>query len=341
MLQGFIAMLLLGVRALNTTPVTDQNDTLQCWAVAATSRFDVAVAENVGHLVKLSARYSFYTKTRAEVIEHLLRKDFKLYRGQLCEGCPLEPVYYEQGGVYADAVEAAKRFGVLPEEAYPGFPQSDTELFRRLNALIAEVQGRPGQPDQAEVVGRVTALLDQYVGAPPASFEFEGRRFDARGFFAAVLPGWQEAPALELNFHPGSRERRTTVAAFDGARYPALQTGQHARVMSLLERSLRAQRAVLIQYKVIDEEHTQRDGHIGFAINGLPVPRHVDWDSPLVLDHYVLAIGARYSDDGRLLAVLVKNTWGTSPRENYGFHWLESDYFRLIEGVEVPAGIEP
>src|SRR5271155_5281955 len=86
------------VSALRTTPVTDQNDTLQCWAVAATARFDVAAAETAGHLVKLSARYAFYSKTLAEVIEHLFRKDFKLYRGQLCEGCPLEPVYYEQGG---------------------------------------------------------------------------------------------------------------------------------------------------------------------------------------------------------------------------------------------------
>jgi hypothetical protein len=288
-----------------------------------------------------SARYAFYTKTRAEVIEHLLRRDFKLYQGQLCEDCPLEPVYYEQGGVFADAVQAAKRFGVMPEEAYPGFPQGDTELFRRLNALIAELQGRPGQPDQNEIVGRVTALLDHYLGAPPAAFEFEGGRFDARSLFAAVLPGWQEAPALELNYHPGARERRTTVAAFDGARYPALHTGQHARVMSLLDRALKSQRAVLVQYKVVNEERTHHDGHIGFAIHGLPVPRHVDWDSPLVLDHYVLAIGARYSDDGRLLGVFVKNTWGTSPRENYGFHWIEPDYFPLIEAVEVPAGIEP
>src|SRR5579862_2353355 len=85
------------VSYLRTTPVTDQRDTLQCWAVASTSRFDVAAAETAGHLVKLSARYAYYSKTRAEMIERLLRKDFKLYQGSLCENCPPEPIYYEQG----------------------------------------------------------------------------------------------------------------------------------------------------------------------------------------------------------------------------------------------------
>lgn len=329
------------VSYLHTTPVTDQKDTLQCWAVASTARFDVAAAETAGHLVKLSARYTYYSKTRAEVIERLLRKDFRLYDGSLCENCPAEPIYYEQGGIFADSVEAAKRFGVMPEEAYPGFPEKDLSLFRELNALIAHYMDRPERPDEAEVVHRVTTIMDRHLGVPPQTFEFEGGAFDARSFFAAILPGWENDPALELNYTPGARDERTTTDAFDGAKYPALVTGDHDRLMSLLDRSLRAQKAVMLQYKVIDEAHTQAGGYIGFAVHGLTPPDHIDWKDPQILDHYVLAIGARYSDDGQLLAVYVKNTWGTSPRDNFGFHWLEADYFPFLEGVEVPAGVRP
>lgn len=329
------------VVSLRTSPVIDQNDTLQCWAVAATSRFDVAAAETLGHLVSLSPRYVFYTRTRAEVIERVLKRDFSPYMGSLCEGCPPERIYYEQGGIFADAVQAAKRFGLMPESAYPGFPRQDTALFRELNALIASAMARPTPPPTNELVRRVTAILDRHLGAPPATFEFEGRELDSKGFFALLLPGWESAAALELNYVPGSAESRSTTPAFDGAEYPALQTGDHDRLMSLIDRALRSKQAVLLQYKVIDEGRTQRDGEIGFAVHGLTPPDHIDWNSPEILDHYVMAIGARYSDDGRLLAILVKNTWGTSARDHYGFHWLESDYFPLLEGVEVPFGVDP
>lgn len=320
---------------LRTTPVTDQQDTLQCWAVAATSRFDVAAAEATGRLLKLSARYTFYAKTRAEVIEKLLRKDFKLYDGSICEGCKPEPIYYEQGGIYADAVEAAKRFGVMPEAAFPGFPAKDTALFRALNHLIAHYMEDGAQPKQAEVVARVTALLDHYIGTPPKTFDDQGTTYTPREFFEYALPGWANAGAVELNYTPTSHEGRTMVEAFDGVKYAAYETANHDQLMGVLERSLRARQAVLIQYKVVDEDHTQHAGHIGFAIHGLTPPDHIDWDSPELLDHYVLAIGARFGDDGSLKALLVKNTWGTSAEENYGFHWLEADYFPLLEGVEL------
>jgi bleomycin hydrolase len=323
------------VSYLRTTPVTDQGNTLQCWAVAATSRFDVAASRAAGKLTKLSSRYTYYTKTRAEVIERLLKRDFKKYEGTICEGCPSETVYYEQGGIYADAVQAAKRFGVVPEEAYPGFPSGDLRLFRELNKLIGHYMEDDTTASRDEIVERVTALLDRHLGKPPRSFVHDGERFTPQSFFEQYLPGWDRANALELNYAPGAPEARETTDAFDGAKYPAVSTGDHDKLLATVERELRAGHAVLLQYKVIDEMRTQRNGHIGFAVHGLTPPKHVDWNSPDILDHYVLAIGTRLSDDGKLEAIYVKNTWGTAASENRGFHWLEADYFPLIEGVEI------
>ncbi|MBI3542727.1 MAG: hypothetical protein HY075_05565, partial [Deltaproteobacteria bacterium] len=133
-----------------TTPPTDQADTLQCWAVSATARLDVEASRAAGAPVKLSAKYAVYAKTRAEVVALVLARKLKLAYGQLCETCKPEPVYYEQGGIYPDAVQAAKRYGVVPEEAYPGFPEKDEELFRSLNRLLggyAEHRERLERPD--------------------------------------------------------------------------------------------------------------------------------------------------------------------------------------------------
>ncbi|MGZ3686973.1 MAG: hypothetical protein ACXVBW_01650, partial [Bdellovibrionota bacterium] len=93
------------ITSILTTPVTDQQMTLQCWAVSSTARLDVDSSQTAGFELKLSPRFTYYTKTRDEVIYKILHHQFSLYDGSLCETCAPEKIYYEQGGIFADAVE--------------------------------------------------------------------------------------------------------------------------------------------------------------------------------------------------------------------------------------------
>ncbi|MGZ6311215.1 MAG: hypothetical protein ACXWOH_11315, partial [Bdellovibrionota bacterium] len=146
--------------------------------------------------------------------------------------------------------------------------------------------------------------------------------------------------AIELNYAPKQKEARTKAQAYNDAEYPAYSTGKPAKVMTVLEAALHAGEPVLVQYKVVDEDHTQARGEIGFQIHGLREPDQAKaWADPNLLDHYVLAVGAQWSSDGKIERLLVKNTWGTSPDEAMGFHWIEPDYFFLFEGVEVPQDL--
>ncbi|MBI3556060.1 MAG: hypothetical protein HY074_07340, partial [Deltaproteobacteria bacterium] len=82
MLRHFMVLSVLGMFAvptlgfagqreviIPTAPPTDQKDTLQCWAVSAVARFDAIASHVKGSFVKLSPKYTVYTKTRAEVID--------------------------------------------------------------------------------------------------------------------------------------------------------------------------------------------------------------------------------------------------------------------------------
>jgi aminopeptidase C len=334
------------ITSLDVTPVTDQGDTLQCWAVSATARMDVDASRNAGHLVKLSSRYLVYTKTGAEVIRYILGGKFESYKGQLCENCADENIYYEQGGIFPDAVEAVKLYGVMPESAYGGFPKDDEALFRDLNALIAEYAAHASQVHfkdpalQNEVIHRVTSVMNRHWGKPPEEFDFEGRHYNAQSFFAATLPQWKSSRALELNYPAARRRHRGKTESFDGTKYGAYRTNEQSELLRILAETLQAGYAPLVQYKVIDEDHTQADGSIGFASHGLKKPHSIDWNSREILDHYVLAIGAQWSASGQLERLLVKNTWGTFARDHYGIHWIEADYLFLIEGVEVLDHLE-
>jgi hypothetical protein len=326
------------------TTVTDQLDTLQCWAVTATARADLDAG------FKLSARYTVYSKTKAEVIDLITgQAKIKSYRGQLVENGPFENIYYEQGGVFADAVEAVRVFGAMPEEAYPGFPKKDDALFEDLNAVFKDFAARikTGKIERgssavrAEVDQKVTAILNRHWGKPPERFAFRGKTFDALDIRDQFLPSWRNPQAIELNYFPGSHNGPSVTSAFDGENFRSYKTGNHSNVMNALEASLRAGFRPVLQYKVVEESRTQRDGEIGFGVHGQTKPAQVDWNSKDILDHYVLAIAGEWDAEGHLQRLLIKNTWDTSPSANFGFHWIEADYFSLFEAVEVPSSLEP
>jgi hypothetical protein len=326
---------------LPLTPITDQGDTLQCWAVTATARMDIDASRRAGELLKLSPRFLVYAKTRGEVIRMIVGGQFTEYEGQLCENCRKEKIFYEQGGVFADAVEAAKLYGVMPESVYGGFPKKDEALFRELDQLIREYAHPKSRIDFNDMAVRqlvdrqVTSIMNRHLGKPPTHFEYRGHHYTPLTFFEAALPEWQTAGAIELNYLPGRHKSVGVTEAFSGAQYTAYHTGNHQTLMRVLEETLQAGEAPVVQYKVVDEDHTQKEGKIGFAVHGITPPARLDWNSSDVLDHYVLAVGAEWTASGHIDRLLVRNTWDISARSGLGYHWIEPDYLFLLEAVEV------
>jgi hypothetical protein len=332
------------------TPVTDQQYTLQCWAVSISARLDVSASRTAGKLLKLSPKYLVYAKTRAEVLDLILNKKFELYEGLLCEECEHEQIYYEQGGILLDGIETARVHGVMPEVAYGGFPEEDSKLFHELNQFIA---GYAALADSADFSSRqfkkqldrdLSALLDKYLGHPPDAFEFEGKRYTPRTFFNAYLPDWRKSKARELDYAPEASDGRSNQEAFNGSKYLVYTTGNHDRLMAVISETLKAGEPALLQYKAYDDYHTQDKGHIGFAVQGIPVvaPTVALWNSLEVMTHYVLAIGGEWDQaTGQLTRIMIKNTWGVSAEENYGFHWIETDFLPWMEAIEIHDGLEP
>lgn len=336
---------------------SDQNDTLQCWAIAIASKFDLEASAVAGRPLKLSPRYLFYVKTLLEVSDAIVEGKLQPFKAVLSDSTKAETIYYEQGGDLAGAVQATVRGGAMPYAVYPGFPKNDLRLFRALNRLMGQYRrDRKILRKRETVEARVRTILNRYLGKPPADFRAispalasgNGNsaasagvvRYDPLQFRRSFLASLDRTQAIELSYEAGKPLTRQLVAGFNGRSYLNYVSGDRKLILAILEAAMRMKTAVLVSYPFVSEAHVS-DTRIGFKVHGIGSRKRRQLIAEKQFGHYVLALEGRFDKRGKLNRLLVKNTFGAAGRDKAGFNWMEADYLDLIDGVEVPDSLWP
>lgn len=97
---------------------------------------------------------------------------------------------FGEGGLGHDLVRSIELYGAVPEEAYTGLLNGAKEfnhsaMFKRLQAYLDEVLKK--QPVADNWLEGYTKILDEYMGAAPAEFTYEGKRHTPQSFAKDVL----------------------------------------------------------------------------------------------------------------------------------------------------------
>ncbi len=157
-------------------PPVAQFMTGTCWAFAATSLLESEVHRLTQRKIKLSEMGTVY-------YEHLAKTArFVRERGDSELGPGSQP----------NAVTWMwQRHGAWPAQIYPGVTGDDLRhdhqrLEREFKGLLGAVRDK-GLWDEQAAQSLVQVLLDQHLGAPPASFEFEGKTVTPTAFVKDVL----------------------------------------------------------------------------------------------------------------------------------------------------------
>jgi len=156
---------------IETTSVKHQGKTGTCWDLATQSFLET-------ELLRMGkGRYDLSEMYIVRNLYPVKAEKYIRYHGLTSFG---------QGGQAHDVLIAWERFGIVPEEVYPGRTSSDeknnhSEMVAVLKSLMDAVINTKGEitSNWKEVC---ESVLNIYLGENPESFEYKGKEYTAKSF---------------------------------------------------------------------------------------------------------------------------------------------------------------
>ncbi|MGM9853690.1 MAG: aminopeptidase C [Muribaculaceae bacterium] len=165
------------VRVIPTTSVKDQNKSGTCWAFSGTSFLEDEVRRLGGDSLDLSEMFT---------VRHCYDDKADRYVRMYGE------CNFAQGGGLLDVGYVLKKYGMVPEDAYPGLnygePKHDHyEMASVMENMLKAVVKKPSKKVSTAWKRALDGVLDAYLGPLPANFTYKGKKYTPETF-AASLP---------------------------------------------------------------------------------------------------------------------------------------------------------
>lgn len=157
-------------------PPVRQYNTGTCWAFSTTSYLESEVYRLTGQKIKLSELYTVYHEYLEKTRYFIQQRGEK----EITEGSESNAV-----------TRVMKKYGAVPEEAYPGVLEGDgrhdhARMFEEIQGYLAFAKAHDLW-DEEETVRRVRVILDKYLGAPPLSVIYGEKTMTPSEFLTNVL----------------------------------------------------------------------------------------------------------------------------------------------------------
>lgn len=330
-------------------PVISQDSTGTCWSFGTTSFLESEIKRLHGKDVDLSemwfARQAIVEKAR-RAVEGGGKTSFFNERG------------LTEGGLAHDLPVLMKEYGCVPQAAYTGLLEGKKthnhgELFKVVAGAIRAMTGAPEGPapegaaskpakaprprkPSPQFLAAIGAIADAYMGAPPASFEFEGKTYDPKTFAAEGIKlnpddyvqvmsygtspfGGKAMLDVPDNWLKYDQYENVDVDTFMNLFDSALAQGYTLALdADVSEKGFRTNKAVA----EMSEEFEKDPKKITQAMRDEMFKKGETSD-----DHLMHVVGVAKHEDGRRF-YLTKNSWGQKAGPYGGYFFLSEAYMR-------------
>jgi len=112
------------------------------------------------------------------------------------------------GGAFHDVFYVAKKYGLMPEEAYPGLLKGEElpvhlEMDDMLKAMVDVVVDNPNRKLSPAWKGAVGGVLDAYLGEKPENFNYKGKSQTPKDFANNLGINWDDYVEIgSFSHHP-------------------------------------------------------------------------------------------------------------------------------------------
>ena len=181
------------VKVLPHTSIKDQYKSGTCWSFSGISFLE-------SELLRMGK--GEYNLSEAFVIRYAyLEKAIRYVRFQGKNN-------FGAGGAFHDVIYVIKKYGIVPEEVYPGLNYGTDKFDHReldevLKAYIDAVVKNPGQTLTTAWLEGFNGILDAYLGKVPQEFEYKGKKYTPKSFAESLGLKWDDYVEItSFTHHP-------------------------------------------------------------------------------------------------------------------------------------------
>ena len=324
---------------IDATEVKNQQITGTCWSFSAASYIESEVINNDMPKLDLSEMFIVRNIYIEKALNYVRRQG---------------TTQFGEGALGTDFLQAAEKYGLVPEWVYPA-RETDTahdhrELVHLLKSYLDGVIENPAKKLSKQWLNGYKGILDAYLGEVPEEFEFDGKNYTPISFAKEVvkfdindylyLTSFTHEPyykpfVLQVpdNFSSASYYNLPLNELINAINYALDQGFTIEWDADVSEKGFNGSKGIAIVPKKKWDEKTkeEKDSTLVITENELEVNedlRQEQYENYLTTDdHLMHIIGYANDQDGKLYYI-VKNSWGAK-RGYDGFVYVSSSYMKL------------
>lgn len=344
------------VKEAKCTSVKDQFHSGTCWVFSTQSFLESEFMRQGKGEIDLSEMWI----VRAGYIEKAKRYMRLMGKSQ-----------FGPGGEPIDVINLAAMYGLMPQSAYVGLPQGEDKIRHgEMDAVLKAILDAQLKLEEGKLspnwLNAYTGALDGYLGVPPTSFDYNGKKYDPKSF--ATMLGFKPEDYISVtsfSHHPfytrfaleipdnWAWEPSYNVTMEDMAKIADNATANGYTVewgTDVSEKYFSHKNGIaVVPEKDWDKMRTgEKDSVWTYPCKERVITqlmRQQSFDDLSTQDDHGMQITGQCLDQTGKKYLIVKNSWGTENNETGGYIYVSMPYFEykttsiLVHKSAVPKDI--